>query len=97
VLCLPKGEDVHETSICKSYRIAQGNVPSRCPCMRLRPCQSLSTRPSAASIAFCEVHLEMLLRLWRSRCGANVDGGAIRCGAQPEERQAHYQGRVARC
>jgi len=26
VLCLPKGEDVHETSICKSYRIAQGVV-----------------------------------------------------------------------
>ena len=26
VLCLPKGKDVHETSICKSYRVAQ--VPS---------------------------------------------------------------------
>ena len=24
VLSLPKGEDVHETSICKSYRVAQG-------------------------------------------------------------------------
>ena len=23
VLCLPKGEDVHETAICKSYRVAQ--------------------------------------------------------------------------
>ena len=26
VLSLPKGEDVHETSICKSYRVAQGIV-----------------------------------------------------------------------
>jgi len=26
VLSLPKGEDVHETSICKSYRVAQGVV-----------------------------------------------------------------------
>ena len=40
VLCLPKGEDVHETAICKSYRVAQGEISCRCPRTRLRPCRT---------------------------------------------------------
>ena len=57
VLSLPKGEDVHETSICKSYRVAQGIAS----CTNERTHAPTHSHTISVDIADCEPSLMVTL------------------------------------